>query len=100
MKLDEIAELSTGAGALGPETTSLCDTSSELVFEAPYGALSFAEIREQLDQSVQMSPENANLVSNLAVVDALLDNKQAPYPKLNAPPKCHRFPRTQWMGPA
>jgi hypothetical protein len=33
MKLDEIAELSTGAGALGPETTSLCDTSSELVFE-------------------------------------------------------------------
>jgi tetratricopeptide (TPR) repeat protein len=38
---------------------------------------SFAEAREQLNQKVQQSPENANLLSLLAVVDALLDNKEA-----------------------
>jgi Flp pilus assembly protein TadD len=37
---------------------------------------SFAETRKELHQKVQMSPENAKLLSNLAVVDALLGKKQ------------------------
>ena len=36
----------------------------------------FAETRQQLNQKVQKSPENALLLSQLAVVDALLDNKE------------------------
>jgi Flp pilus assembly protein TadD len=43
----------------------------------PYVAnASFAETREELNQAVQMSPEDAKLLSNLAVVDALLGRKQ------------------------
>jgi len=39
---------------------------------------SFAEVREQMNQKTQKSPENAApLLSQLAVVDALLDNKEA-----------------------
>jgi len=39
---------------------------------------SFAEVREQMNQKIQKSPENAApLLSQLAVVDALLDNKEA-----------------------
>ena len=38
---------------------------------------SFTEIREQLNQKVKQSPENANLLSQLAVVDALLENKES-----------------------
>jgi hypothetical protein len=41
---------------------------------------SFAEVREQMNQKIQKSPENENaapLLSQLAVVDALLDNKEA-----------------------
>jgi serine/threonine protein kinase len=38
---------------------------------------SFTEIREQLNQKVKQSPENANLLSQLAVVDALLGNKES-----------------------
>jgi tetratricopeptide (TPR) repeat protein len=37
----------------------------------------FAEVREQLSQKVQKSPENAALLSQLAVVDALLGKKGA-----------------------
>ncbi len=37
---------------------------------------SFAETREQLNQKVQKSPESAYLLSQLAVVDALLNNKE------------------------
>jgi TolB-like protein len=38
----------------------------------------FAEVREQMNQKIQKSPENAApLLSQLAVVDALLDNKEA-----------------------
>ena len=37
---------------------------------------SFAEAREQLNQKVQKSPRNAALLSQLAVVDALLNNKE------------------------
>jgi hypothetical protein len=37
---------------------------------------SLAETREQLDQKVQKAPENASLLSQLAVVDALLNNNQ------------------------
>jgi hypothetical protein len=37
----------------------------------------FAEVREQLNQAVEKSPDNANLLSVLAVVDALLCNKAA-----------------------
>lgn len=37
---------------------------------------SFAETREKLNQKVQASPGNAKLLSNLAVVDALLGKKQ------------------------
>ena len=36
---------------------------------------SFGETREKLNQKVQGSPENAKLLSNLAVVDALLGKK-------------------------
>lgn len=36
----------------------------------------FAETREQLNQKVQKAPGNAPLLSVLAVVDALLDNKE------------------------
>jgi tetratricopeptide (TPR) repeat protein len=45
--------------------------------ERPRSNSGFTEVREQLNQNVQKSPENANLLSNLAVVDALLDNKKA-----------------------
>ena len=45
--------------------------------EHPDSNPSFAEDREQLNQKVQQSPENANLLSLLAVVDALLGKKQA-----------------------
>jgi hypothetical protein len=38
---------------------------------------SFTEVREQLNQKVKQSPENANLLSQLAVVDALLENKES-----------------------
>jgi serine/threonine protein kinase/Tfp pilus assembly protein PilF len=43
------------------------------------GNPSFAEVREQMNQKIQKSPENAAapLLSQLAVVDALLDNKEA-----------------------
>lgn len=37
----------------------------------------FAGIREQLNQKVQKAPGNAPLLSQLAVVDALLKNKEA-----------------------
>jgi hypothetical protein len=37
----------------------------------------FAETREQLHQQVQKSPANALLLSNLSLVDALLNNKAA-----------------------
>jgi serine/threonine protein kinase/tetratricopeptide (TPR) repeat protein len=37
----------------------------------------FLKIREQINQKVQQSPENANLLSQLAVVDALLQNKES-----------------------
>ena len=45
--------------------------------EHPGSNPSFAEDREQLNQKVQQSPESANLLSLLAVVDALLGKKQA-----------------------
>jgi TolB-like protein/cytochrome c-type biogenesis protein CcmH/NrfG len=38
---------------------------------------SFAEVREQLNQKVEKSQDDANSLSVLAVVDALLDNKVA-----------------------
>ena len=38
---------------------------------------SFAQTREELNQKVQKSPGDANLLSQLAVVDALLNNKEA-----------------------
>jgi hypothetical protein len=41
---------------------------------------SFAEVREQMNRKIQKSPENENaapLLSQLAVVDALLENKEA-----------------------
>jgi Flp pilus assembly protein TadD len=37
---------------------------------------SFAETREQLNQKIQKSPESAYLLSQLAAVDALLNNKE------------------------
>jgi TolB-like protein len=43
--------------------------------EPPGANPSFAETREQLNQTVQKSSRNAPLLSQLAVVDALLDNK-------------------------
>ena len=45
----------------------------------PAGAKpSFAEVRGQMNQKIQKSPQNAApLLSQLAVVDALLDNKEA-----------------------
>jgi serine/threonine protein kinase/Tfp pilus assembly protein PilF len=44
--------------------------------EQPSPNASSAETREQLKQKVQRSPENALLLSQLAVVDALLNNNQ------------------------
>jgi hypothetical protein len=37
---------------------------------------SFADARQQLNQKVQKSPENAMMLSQLAVVDALLENRE------------------------
>jgi tetratricopeptide (TPR) repeat protein len=37
---------------------------------------SFAQVRQQLNQKVQTSPESANFLSQLAVVDALLGDKE------------------------
>jgi len=37
---------------------------------------SFAQVRQQLNQKVQKSPETANFLSDLAVVDALLGDKE------------------------
>jgi tetratricopeptide (TPR) repeat protein len=45
--------------------------------ERPGSNPGFAEVREQLNQKVEKSPDNANLLSLLAVVEALLDNKAA-----------------------
>jgi tetratricopeptide (TPR) repeat protein len=45
--------------------------------EQPSASPSFAETREQLSQKVLKSPGNAQLLSQLAVVDALLSNKEA-----------------------
>jgi hypothetical protein len=50
---------------------------ARLEAEQPHANLSFAEIRDQLNRKVQRSPENADLLSSLAVVDALLYNKEA-----------------------
>ena len=38
---------------------------------------SFAQTREELNQKVQNSPGDANLLSQLSIVDALLNNKEA-----------------------
>src|SRR5258707_10407497 len=38
----------------------------------------FADVRQQLSQKAQRSPVKSNLVSQLAVVDALLNNKEEP----------------------
>jgi serine/threonine protein kinase/Flp pilus assembly protein TadD len=45
--------------------------------EQPGANSSFAEAREQLNQKVQRSSGNAKLLSQLAVLDALLNNKEA-----------------------
>ena len=45
--------------------------------EQPGPNASFAETREQLNQKVQKSAGNADLLSQLAVVDALLNNREA-----------------------
>ena len=44
--------------------------------EKPSGNRGFTEIREKLSQKVKASPESAGLLSNLALVDALLGKKQ------------------------
>lgn len=44
--------------------------------EQPSENPGFAETREQLNQKVEKSPGNARLLSQLAVVDALLNNKE------------------------
>jgi hypothetical protein len=44
--------------------------------QQPGANASFAETREQLNQNVQRLPENAKLLSQLAVLDALLNNKE------------------------
>jgi hypothetical protein len=44
--------------------------------EQPGANASFAETREQLRQKVQRQARNATLLSQLAVVDALLSNKE------------------------
>ena len=44
--------------------------------EEPGANASFAETREQLNQKVRGQPGNATLLSQLAVVDALLSNKE------------------------
>jgi tetratricopeptide (TPR) repeat protein len=49
---------------------------ARLCGEQPSVNASFAETREQLDQKVQKAPENASLLSQLSVVDALLNNKE------------------------
>ena len=41
----------------------------------------FVEVREQLNADVKKSPEDARLLSQLAVVDALLNNKEAAVPE-------------------
>jgi hypothetical protein len=45
--------------------------------EEPDADLNFAQTRDQLDQKVQKSPGNAQLLSSLGVVDALLGHKEA-----------------------
>ena len=45
--------------------------------EQPGANVSFSETREQLNQKVQKSPGYARLLSQLAVIDALLNNKDA-----------------------
>jgi len=45
--------------------------------EQPGSNASFVETREQLNQKIQKAPGNAQLLSQLAVVDALLNNKEA-----------------------
>jgi hypothetical protein len=42
----------------------------------PDANTSFAQVREQLNKKVQKSPGDANLLSQLAVVDALLNSKE------------------------
>jgi tetratricopeptide (TPR) repeat protein len=49
---------------------------SRIQGEQPVENPGFTEIREKLSQKVKASPESAGLLSNLAVVDALLGRKQ------------------------
>jgi len=62
------------------------------------GNSNFVEVRQELSQRAQRSPAKANLVSQLAVVDALLNNKAKAISEANGRSKCYRCPGTQWMG--
>jgi TolB-like protein/Tfp pilus assembly protein PilF len=68
-----------GGFAYGQANVPVCCYSillARLQGEQPSVNASFAETREQLNQKVQKAPENASLLSLLAVVDALLNNKE------------------------
>jgi tetratricopeptide (TPR) repeat protein len=49
--------------------------------EHPGASAGFAEVREQLNQKVQKSPQGASHLSQLSVVDALLGSKEAAVPE-------------------
>jgi hypothetical protein len=56
----------------------------------------FAEIREKLSQKVQRSSGSAGLLSNLAVVDALLGKKDKAIAEAKCRIECNRSRRMQW----
>jgi tetratricopeptide (TPR) repeat protein len=65
--------------------------------EQPGTDLAFAEARQQLNVKVQTSPQSAYLLTQLAVVDALLKTKRQPFQKLGVLWKCCQSPRMRWM---
>ena len=68
---------------LGPKDYSGCNAG-------------FAEMREQLNQKVEKPLQNAPLLSQLAVVDALLNKKETAILKPRGQSKCCLPRRTRW----
>ena len=59
----------------------------------------FAEIREQLNRKVQNAPRSAFLLSQLAVVDALLKNKEAAVAEAKHAVELSRIAKDELQGP-
>jgi MarR family 2-MHQ and catechol resistance regulon transcriptional repressor len=71
--LNKALQAITRYAVAGIQDAGLGDSDFRVLDEA---RSSFVETRERLNQKVQLAPGNAKLLSNLAVIDALLARKQ------------------------